>query len=123
MASGPGWHRRDEDEAHERMTTPFLLSEDAVRAALYEVYDPELGVNVVDLGLIYGIEIEGSLVRITMTLTTPGCPLHDTIAEAVEEAVRIYAPGATTVALDLVWEPPWQPEMITAAGRMELGWY
>lgn len=107
----------------ERMTTPFFVREETIRAALYEVYDPELGINVVDLGVIYDIAIEGSHVRITMTLTTPGCPLHDTIAEAVEEAVRIFAPGVTSVELDLVWEPPWRPELITPAGRAELGWF
>lgn len=100
-----------------------LLNDDVVLAALREVYDPELGVNVVDLGLVYGIAIDGSRVTVTMTLTTPGCPLHDSLTEAVEQAVRWLAPGVQTVDVNLVWEPAWRPEMITPAGRRELGWH
>lgn len=103
--------------------TSFLLNPETVLAALYEVYDPELGINVVDLGLVYEIEVEGSRVRVVMTLTTPGCPLHDSIAEAVHEAVVAFAPGVSEVVVDLVWDPPWRPEMITEAGRRELGWF
>jgi metal-sulfur cluster biosynthetic enzyme len=106
----------------EPAVTSFLLNPETVLAALYEVYDPELGVNVVDLGLVYGVEVDGRQVRVTMTLTTPGCPLHDSIATAVEEAVRTYAPVVQDVVVDLVWDPPWGPEMITPAGRRELGW-
>jgi len=105
------------------MSIPFLLTEDTVLAALREVYDPELGINVVDLGLVYGVEIDGADVTVRMTLTTPGCPLHDSLMEAVDEAVRRYTVGAESVTVDLVWEPPWRPEMITPVGRRELGWY
>lgn len=101
----------------------LLLTPDAVREVLREVYDPELGVNVVDLGLIYGIEIDGRRVIVTMTLTTPGCPLHDIIAESVNEAVNFFLPGVEAVEIDLVWEPPWEPEMMTEAGRREIGWW
>ncbi|HEU5423798.1 MAG TPA: metal-sulfur cluster assembly factor [Nitrolancea sp.] len=101
----------------------LLLSEAAVRAALYEVYDPELGINVVDLGLVYGVDITGSNVTVTMTLTTPGCPLHDSLTAAVDEAVRVFVPSVEDVAVNLVWEPAWSPEMITEAGRDELGWW
>ncbi|MBX6342702.1 MAG: metal-sulfur cluster assembly factor [Thermomicrobiaceae bacterium] len=100
-----------------------LITEDAVRAALREVYDPELGVNVVDLGLVYGIAIEGRRVTVTMTLTTPGCPLHDSIAEAVDQAVRYIVPGVEAVEIDLVWDPPWHPDMMTEDGKRELGWW
>ncbi|MBX5491398.1 MAG: metal-sulfur cluster assembly factor [Chloroflexi bacterium] len=100
----------------------FLVTEERVRQALHQVLDPELGVNVVDLGLIYGIDIEGAAVTVTMTLTTPGCPLHDSLAGAVEEAVRLFVPGVEAVRVDLVWEPPWTPERISPAGRAELGW-
>ncbi|HEX5165565.1 MAG TPA: metal-sulfur cluster assembly factor [Thermomicrobiales bacterium] len=101
----------------------LLISEGTVREALREVYDPELGVNVVDLGLIYAIDVDGALVRVTMTLTTPGCPLHDTITEAVNEAVGHYIPGVEGIQIDLVWEPRWSPEMMTEAGRREIGWW
>ena len=101
----------------------LLLSETAVMAAVHEVYDPELGINVVDLGLVYGVEIADSQVRVTMTLTTPGCPLHDSLTAAVDEAVRVFVPSVEDVAVNLVWEPAWSPEMITEAGRDELGWW
>lgn len=101
----------------------LLLSEASVRAALAEVYDPELGVNVVDLGLVYGVAIEGACVTVTMTLTTPGCPLHDSLTAAVDEAVRVFVPNVEAVEVRLVWQPRWSPEMITEAGRRELGWW
>ena len=89
--------------------------------ALHEVYDPELGVNVVDLGLIYNVELTAEgYVTITMTLTTPGCPMHESIAEGVE-AVLQDIPGITDGALNLVWTPPWDPSMMTPEGRHLLG--
>ena len=99
----------------------LLVTEEAVRETLREVYDPELGINVVDLGLVYGVDVDGGNVRVTMTLTTPGCPLHDTLTEAVDSAVRFFIPGVESVAVDLVWEPRWSPDLITEAGRRELG--
>jgi metal-sulfur cluster biosynthetic enzyme len=105
------------------MTMSLLISEGTVREALREVIDPELGVNVVDLGLIYGIAVDGQRVRVTMTLTTPGCPLHDTITEAVNEAVPFYIPGVESVDVNLVWDPPWSPEMMTEVGKQEIGWW
>ncbi|SRR5581483_1288787 len=100
----------------------FLVTEERVREALRQLYDPELGVNVVDLGLIYGIDVQGSLVNVTMTLTTPSCPLHSSLTEAVDEAIRRYVPGVEAVHVDLVWEPAWSPDRISPAGRAELGW-
>jgi len=97
------------------------VSEDDVIEALRCVYDPELGVNVVDLGLIYGVRVEGRSVHVRMTLTVPGCPLHDSISSAVDEAVRYIMPDAEKVEVELVWDPPWSPERITEAGRRELG--
>lgn len=102
--------------------TTLLINETTVEEALKDVIDPELGVNVVDLGLIYEVAIDGSDVRITMTLTTPGCPLHESIAEAVDEVVRLMIPGVGAVAVDLVWDPPWTPDRISEQGRWELGW-
>jgi metal-sulfur cluster biosynthetic enzyme len=101
----------------------LLIREGTIREALREVIDPELGVNVVDLGLIYDIAVEGANVLVTMTLTTPGCPLHDTITEAVNEAIGHYIPGVEAVQIELVWEPRWAPEMMTEAGRREIGWW
>jgi metal-sulfur cluster biosynthetic enzyme len=86
------------------------------------VIDPELGINVVDLGLIYEVDIAGANVGITMTLTTPGCPLHESIGAAVREALETYIPGIGDVAMDLVWDPPWDPDRISEEGRLALGW-
>jgi metal-sulfur cluster biosynthetic enzyme len=99
----------------------LLVSEGAVWEVMREVYDPELGVNVVDLGLVYDVDVQGGRVEVTMTLTTPGCPLHDTLTEAVDSTIRFFIPGVEEVVVNLVWEPPWNPDMITDQGREELG--
>jgi len=79
--------------------------------ALRDVFDPELGVSVVDLGLIYDLAIDGGRVHVTMTLTAPGCPLHDAMAEWVRRAVgRI--PGVEEVLVTIVFDPPWTPARI-----------
>lgn len=91
--------------------------------ALHEVYDPELGVNVVDLGLVYDIDInEDGFVTITMTLTTPGCPMHESLAEGVGAALSDI-PGLTGGEIRLVWEPAWSPERMTEEGKRELGFF
>lgn len=97
-------------------------SESAVRDVLEGVFDPEVGINIVDLGLVYGIDITGDDVKVTMTLTTPGCPLHETIAEAVDTSIHYFIPDIENVSIDLVWEPRWNTDMITPAGRKALGW-
>jgi metal-sulfur cluster biosynthetic enzyme len=99
-----------------------LFSEETVIEALRDVYDPELGVNIIDLGLVYGVEINGPDIHVRMTLTTPGCPLHDMLTEAIDEALHVYLGTSGTVDVELVWEPRWRPEMITPAGLRELGW-
>ena len=99
-----------------------LVQETFVMEALKEVIDPELGINVVDLGLIYEVDINDANVGVTMTLTTPGCPLHESIGVAVREALDAYIPGIGDVAMNLVWDPPWTPERITEEGRLALGW-
>ena len=104
------------------MATTTAFDTAAVLTALTDVIDPELGVNIVDLGLIYDIAVAGPDVAITMTLTTPGCPLHESIAEAVQAVLEALLPGVGLVDVDLVWEPPWTPTRITAAGRRDLGW-
>lgn len=100
-----------------------LMDEDMILTILKEVYDPEFGINVIDLGLVYGVEIVDNGVIVTMTLTTPGCPLHDVLTEAVDWAVRTHIPGVATVDVNLVWSPPWSPDMITEDGKRELGWW
>jgi metal-sulfur cluster biosynthetic enzyme len=98
-----------------------MSGEDELLAALRQVYDPEVGINVVDLGLIYGVQQRDDCVHVEMTLTTPGCPLHDTIGQAVQRAL-LHVPGVARSEVELVWDPPWTPLMITNAGKRELGW-
>lgn len=88
---------------------------------LATVYDPELGINLVDLGLVYKLEIKDGGVLVEMTLTTPGCPMSDSMPEAVERAL-LGIPGISRVSVDLVWEPRWVPEMMTERAKRELGW-
>lgn len=89
---------------------------------LRNVYDPELGVNVVDLGLVYGVQTGADgLVQVDMTLTSPGCPLGSTIEQEVRETFRLL-PGVRALELRLVWDPPWSPERITPEGKRALGW-
>lgn len=86
----------------------------SVLAALSGVRDPELGLSVVELGLIYGIEIAGGRVAITMTLTSPGCPLHEPMTRWVERAAR-SVPGVTEVSVTVTHDPPWTPDRIVPA--------
>ena len=89
--------------------------------ALRQVYDPEIPVNVYDLGLIYGISVDDDhKVDIKMTLTAPNCPIADVVVESVAEAVR-DVPGVTDVAIELVFEPEWNKDMMSEEARLELG--
>jgi metal-sulfur cluster biosynthetic enzyme len=92
-----------------------------VREALREVVDPELGVNIVDLGLVYAIEIVDGELRVTMTMTTPACPLRDYIRDLVESTLLNRVPGAQGVVVDIVQDPPWSEDMMSEAARRQLG--
>ena len=94
----------------------MTVSREQVTEALREVFDPELGMSVVDLGLIYGIEVAGGGVRVEMTLTTQGCPLHDAMTEWVRQAVATV-PGVADVEVVLTFEPPWTPERMGQGAR------
>jgi metal-sulfur cluster biosynthetic enzyme len=99
----------------------LLVTEERVYTALREVIDPELGLNIVDLGLVYGVEIGDGSVSVIMTLTTPGCPLHASFRDQIEATLWRALPGLQSVGVELVWDPPWTPEMLTPEGRAELG--
>jgi metal-sulfur cluster biosynthetic enzyme len=99
-----------------------MVSEENILRALRAVKDPEGGVNIVDLGLIYSTEIHGATVRIVMTMTTPACPMHSYITEEVREAILTQDEEVQKVDVHLVWDSPWSPRMISQEGKRQLGW-
>lgn len=93
---------------------------EAVIAALKDIYDPEIPVNIYDLGLIYNVEINDAHVVVTMTLTTPHCPVAESMPGEVELRVG-SVPGVGDCEVNLVWDPPWSPESMSDEARLELG--
>lgn len=98
---------------------PVLPAADVI-AALGSVYDPELGIDVVNLGMVYAVTVAGSAVSVEMTLTTPGCPLHSTIEAHVTQTL-LSLRGVQEVDLQIVWDPPWTPLSMSAEARHSLG--
>lgn len=93
-----------------------------VLEALKTCYDPEIPVNIVDLGLIYDVKIEeGNVVKIKMTLTAPGCPVGFFLNEQVKEAVMAACPSVSRVEVELVFDPPWTPDRMSDEARAILG--
>jgi len=103
-------------------TQSALPSEDRVRQALSSVDDPEVGMNIVDLGLVYRIDIAPERVRVELTMTTPACPLGDVISENASRAVRALLPQGVAVEIALVWDPPWTPDRMSESARQTFGW-
>lgn len=98
-----------------------MVTREAVISCLEGVIDPEIGLNIVDLGLIYGVEIDDDgMVHVQMTLTTPGCPMHDQMSTA---AVRVLKrmEGVKDAHVEVVWDPPWTPERMTNRAKVMLG--
>jgi metal-sulfur cluster biosynthetic enzyme len=105
-----------------------MLNEDMVRAALKNVVDPEIGLNIVDLGLVYDVDIEdeGKGVRVHMTLTTPACPAGPMILDSVKKEVgtlKDVYPQLEDISVNLVWTPFWNPSMMSEDAREELGYF
>lgn len=105
-----------------------MLNEDLVRSSLKNVIDPEIGLNIVDLGLIYGVDIrdEGRQIVVNMTLTTPACPAGPQIIEQAHKEVKelnVVHPELQEVNINLVWTPFWNPEMMSQDARDELGFF
>jgi len=101
------------------------ITQDEVFTALKDCYDPEIPVNIVDLGLIYGVKIDPTEkdqqdVTVDMTLTAQGCPAHVTISEQVKSRVQQLA-GVRNVNVNVVWNPPWTPDRLSADARKQLG--
>jgi len=102
------------------MPTPDEMKQSVVDV-LKTVYDPEIPVDIYELGLIYEVDVkEDGTTYVKMTLTSPMCPVAETLPPEVEAKVA-GVPGIAEVALDLVWEPPWSPSMMSEAARLELG--
>jgi FeS assembly SUF system protein len=97
-----------------------MPNKNQVLSALKKVYDPEIPINLVDLGLIYDVLLEDTAVRVKMTLTAPGCPMHTVIAKNVKDAVNALD-GVENCEVEFVWEPRWTPDMISTAGRLAMG--
>jgi metal-sulfur cluster biosynthetic enzyme len=97
-----------------------VLTEEKVLEALYQVIDPEIGCNIVDLGLVYDVTIAGDTVTVRMTLTTPGCPMSETMVWGVKQAL-LNLPSVMNAEVELVWNPPWNPAMMSDIGRAAVG--
>jgi metal-sulfur cluster biosynthetic enzyme len=100
--------------------TATTINEAAILETLRHVIDPEIGCNIVDLGLIYNIAVSGAKVAVTMTLTTPGCPMHESIGWGVQNSL-LAQPGGEEIEVEIVWDPHWHPSMMTEVLRDATG--
>lgn len=105
-----------------------MLNEDMVFAALRNVYDPEIGLNIVDLGLVYTVDVadEGKVVNVNMTLTTPACPAGPMIIESAQKEIltlRDVHPQLEEAKINLVWTPFWNPSLMSEDAKAELGYF
>ncbi len=92
-----------------------------VQSLLREVIDPEIGINIIDLGLVYNIRVSEGVALIQMTMTTPGCPLTGYFEDALHRTL-FGAPGIEDVDMRIVWDPPWSPDMMSRRAKADLGW-
>lgn len=99
-----------------------MPSEEELLEALRAVDDPEVGVNIVDLGLVYGVSAEPPLATVQMTMTSPACPMGDYLEGAVREALQGRFPELTEVRIEMVWDPPWTPERMSESARSFFNW-
>jgi FeS assembly SUF system protein len=97
-----------------------MITREQIYAALQTCYDPEIPVNIVDLGLVYDVQIDEDHVRVVMTLTAQGCPAHSFISEAVRACVA-EVPGVKSAHVQVVWDPPWDPSRMSEAAKKQLG--
>jgi metal-sulfur cluster biosynthetic enzyme len=99
-----------------------MPDEAAIRDALRLVDDPEVGMNIVDLGLVYRVDVNGDKVVIEMTMTSPACPMSGMILDEVEAVLDKILPSTAFLEILLVWTPPWDPSMMSPAAKARLGW-
>lgn len=98
----------------------MAVTEERVWDALRNCYDPEIPINIVDLGLIYGIEVKDDVVNVRMTLTAQGCPAHGFIGDSVREELKRIS-GVSEAHVEIVWDPPWDPSRMSEEGKRRLG--
>jgi len=108
--------------AHAHARTPLPLTVEAVLDALRRVDDPEAGVNIVDLGLVYAVEAAAGAVRVDMTMTTAACPMAGLLVDDAADAIAAIADAGTAIDVTLVWEPAWTPDRMTSRAKELLGW-
>lgn len=99
-----------------------MPTEEEVRAVLRKVNDPEVGMNIVDLGLVYGVEILDNKLRVDLTMTTPACPMSELILDEAQYSLAALVPSGVEIDLSLVWEPPWSPDKMSEHARKHFGW-
>jgi metal-sulfur cluster biosynthetic enzyme len=102
--------------------TKAMPAESAVRDALRQVQDPEAGMSIVDLGLVYGIEVSDAAVCVDLTMTSAACPMADLIVDEVSAAVTSVVPADTKIDVALVRDPPWTPDRMSDLAREHFGW-
>lgn len=103
-------------------TQPTMPTEEDVREALRSVDDPEVGINIVDLGLVYRVDLTPERVRVELTMTTPACPMGDTITDHARRAVGALLPDGVGVDVELVWDPIWTPDRMSESAKQTFGW-
>ena len=99
-----------------------LPDDDALREALRAVDDPEAGMNIVDLGLVYGVDVTPDAVHVDLTMTTAACPMTDMIVAQVRDVLERIMPVGMSVDVELVWDPPWTPDKMTGIAKEHFGW-
>jgi metal-sulfur cluster biosynthetic enzyme len=97
-----------------------MLTEQEIYEVLRECYDPEIPVNIVDLGLVYGVTLQDGVVNVQMTLTAPGCHMGAIITTEIQDRL-LGIPGCEEANVEIVWDPPWTPHMMSEAARKQLG--
>jgi len=98
------------------------MDEQRIYTALQSVVDPEIGENLIDLGLMYGIQIQNNIAKVTFSMTSQACPMSEMVIESIHDAVNQTLVDNTELELDLVWEPAWEPAMMSEQAKQRLGW-
>jgi len=101
---------------------PLSPLEQSVREILLQVIDPEVGENIVDLGLVYGIKVEGNVAKVNLTLTSQACPMGEMLLDDIHANLTRLLQNEMEFDINLVWEPPWNPDMMSAEAKQRLGW-